>query len=333
MFDSSLAFVLDPEAASPQPPAPVTSDALLLDHYSRSVVDVVDAVGVSVLRVDVKRRDGSPGGSGSGVIVSPDGLAITNSHVVQGSRRADVTLLDGRVLPARVLGDDPDTDLAVLRIESDVHLPVARLGDSKALRRGQIAIAIGNPLGFDATVTAGIVSALGRTLRSKSGRSIEDVVQTDAALNPGNSGGPLVSSSGEVIGINTAIIAGAQNICFAVASNTAVFVLGEILRHGRVRRGSIGLGAATTSLPRRVALRLGLGQSSGAAVTAVEPKGPADEAGLLTGDIIVALDGKPVTGADDLVRHLDATTIGRALPLDLLRRAEPRRFWLSPRER
>ncbi len=159
------------------------------------------------------------------------------------------------------------------------------------------------------------------------------MVQTDAALNPGNSGGPLVSSAGEVIGINTAIIAGAQNICFAVASNTAVFVLGEILRHGRVRRGSIGLGAGTTSLPRRVALRLGLAQSSGATVTAVEPKGPADEAGLLTGDIIVALDGKPVTGADDLVRLLDATTIGRAVPLDILRRADPRRFWVSPRER
>ncbi len=183
---------------------------------------------------------------------------------------------------------------------------MARLGDSKALRRGQIAIAIGNPLGFDATVTAGVVSALGRSLRSKSGRLIEDVVQTDAALNPGNSGGPLVSSAGEVIGINTAIIAGAQNICFAVASNTAVFVLGEILRHGRVRRGSIGLGAGTTSLPRRVALRLGLAQSTGATVTAVEPKGAADEAGLLTGDVVVALDGKPVTGADDLVRLLDA---------------------------
>ena len=333
MFDSSLVFILDPDAGSAQPAPPAASDAVLLDGYSRTVVDVVDDVGPSVLRIDVKRRDGSPGGSGSGVIVSPDGLAITNSHVVQGSRRADVTLLDGRVLPARVLGDDPDTDLAVLRIESDAHLPVARLGDSKALRRGQMAIAIGNPLGFDATVTAGVVSALGRSLRSKSGRLIEDVVQTDAALNPGNSGGPLVSSAGEVIGINTAIIAGAQNICFAVASNTAVFVLGEILRHGRVRRGSIGLGAGTTSLPRRVALRLGLAQSSGATVTAVEPKGPADEAGLLTGDVVVALDGKPVTGADDLVRLLDAATIGRAVPLDILRRADQRRFWVSPRER
>ena len=336
MFDHSFSLVLDPErddGSRASSDAPVRGDAALLDSYSRTVVDVVDAVGPSVIRIDVRRGDGSRGGSGSGVIVSPDGLAITNSHVVQGSRRADVTLLDGRVFDARVLGDDPDTDLAILRLESDAALPAARLGDSKSLRRGQIAIAIGNPLGFDATVTAGVVSALGRSLRSKSGRLIEDVIQTDAALNPGNSGGPLVSSAGEVIGINTAIIMGAQGICFAVASNTATFALTEILRHGRVRRGSIGIGAGTTSLPRRVALRLGLEQKTGATVTAVDPKSPADEAGMLTGDIVLAVDGKPITGADDIVRALDADTIGRTVPLDVLRRAEPRRFWVSPRER
>ncbi len=336
MFDPSPAFILDFGDSPVVPPSGAATpgpDAALLDSYSQAVVDIVDSVGPSVVRIDVRRGDGSRGGSGSGVIVSPDGLAITNSHVVQGSRRADVTLLDGRVLDARVLGDDPDTDLAVLRLENDAALPAARLGNSKALRRGQMAIAIGNPLGFDATVTAGVVSALGRSLRSKSGRLIEDVIQTDAALNPGNSGGPLVSSMGEVVGINTAIIMGAQGICFAVASNTAAYALSEILRHGRVRRGSIGIGAGTTSLPRRVALRLGLEQRMGATVTTIEPKSPADEAGMLTGDIVLAVDGKVVTGADDIVRALDADTIGRSVPLDVLRRAEPRRFWVNPRER
>ena len=229
------------------------SDAEALDAYSRAVSDVVDRVGPSVVRIDIK-RNGANGGSGSGVIVSPDGLVLTNSHVVQGARGAEVTTLEGRQLHARVLGDDPDCDLALLRIDDSVTLPAAKLGDSSKLRRGQIAIAIGNPLGFDATVTAGVVSALGRSLRSKSGRMIEDVVQTDAALNPGNSGGPLVSSAGEVIGINTAIIMGAQGICFAVASNTANFVLGEIARHGRVRRAYIGLGGGTVPIPRRIAL-------------------------------------------------------------------------------
>lgn len=324
---------LGESSAEPATRFDARDDAALLDAYSEAVTSFFDRVGASVVRIDVRRGDGSRGGSGSGVILSPDGLTITNSHVVQGSRRADVTLLDGRVLPARVLGDDPDTDIAVLRIESEAPLPAARLGDSKRLRRGQMAIAIGNPLGFDATVTAGVVSALGRSLRSKSGRLIEDVVQTDAALNPGNSGGPLVSSSGDVIGINTAIIMGAQGICFAVASNTVIFVLGQILRHGRVRRGFIGIGAGTTALPRRIALRLGLEQKTGATVTAVEPGSPADQSGLLTGDLIVALDGKPVTGADDIVRLLDADSIGRTVPLDLLRRSDARRIWVSPLER
>ena len=208
------------------------------------------------------------------MIVSPDGLALTNSHVVQGARSVALTTLEGREFQARVLGDDPDTDLALLRVDDRVTLPAARLGDSAKLKRGQIAIAIGNPLGFDATVTAGVVSALGRSLQSRTGRMIEDVVQTDAALNPGNSGGPLVSSAGEVIGINTAIIMGAQGICFAVASNTANFVAGEIARHGRVRRAYIGVSAASTEIPRRIALRLGLDQATGARLTAIDQPDP-----------------------------------------------------------
>ncbi len=201
------------------------------------------------------------------------------------------------------------------------------------MRRGQIAIAIGNPLGFDATVTAGVVSALGRSLRSKSGRMIEDVVQTDAALNPGNSGGPLVSSAGEVIGVNTAIIMGAQGICFAVASNTANFVLGEIARHGRVRRAFIGLGGGTAPIPRRIALRLGLEQAMGARILSIEPSGPADHAGLLTGDMIIALDGRRVNGVEDLLRLLDADKINRTVSVDILRRSERQRIWIGPTER
>ncbi len=285
-----------------------------------------------MVRVDIK-RNGANAGSGSGVIVSPDGFILTNSHVVQGARGAEVATLEGRQLHARVLGDDPDTDLALLRIDDGVTLPAAKLGDSSNLKRGQIAIAIGNPLGFDASVTAGVVSALGRSLRAKSGRMIEDVIQTDAALNPGNSGGPLVSSRGEVIGINTAIIMGAQGICFAVASNTANFVLGEIARHGRVRRAYIGIGAGTVPIPRRIALRLGLDQENGARVLQVEQGSPADQAGLLSGDLIVALDGKRVNGVEDLLRLLDADKISRTVSIEVLRRSETLRFWIGPTER
>jgi len=307
-------------------------DEEALDAYSRVVTDVIDHVGPSVVRIDV-RRGGRSAGSGSGVIISPDGLALTNSHVVQGARSVALTTLEGRELQARVLGDDPDTDLALLRVDESVTLPSARLGDSAKLRRGQIAIAIGNPLGFDATVTAGVVSALGRTLQSRSGRMIEDVVQTDAALNPGNSGGPLVSSAGEVIGINTAIIMGAQGICFAVASNTANFVAGEIARHGRVRRAYIGVGAATTPIARRIAVRLALEQASGARLLSVDQSGPAAHAGLLTGDLVIALDGKPVTSVADLIRALDADKINRTVSVDFLRRSEQLRLWIGPHDR
>ncbi len=312
---------------------PAVDDHMLLDAYSSTVTKVVERVGPSVVRLDIRDKDRRPMGTGSGVLISPDGLLLTNSHVVQGAKRAAVTTLDGRHLSGRVLGDDPDTDLALVRIEEDVALPAARLGNSKALKRGEIAVAIGNPLGFDASVTAGIVSALGRSLRARSGRLIEDVIQTDAALNPGNSGGPLVSSRGEVVGINTAIVAGAPGLCFAVASNTAAFVVGEILRHGRVRRAYLGIGVDTIALPRRIALRLDLAQTTGAVITSIERDGPADHAGLLTGDILLAIAGEPVTGADDLVRLLDAEKIDRVVPIDVLRRSEQRRFHASLRER
>jgi S1-C subfamily serine protease len=337
MLDTSslpeVLYALNDDSASGGAGRPSASgDDEALDVYSRTVADVVDRVGPAVVRIDV-RHGGKSAGSGSGVIISPDGLALTNSHVVQGARSVALTTLEGRELQARVLGDDPDTDLALLRVDESVTLPAARLGDSGQLRRGQIAIAIGNPLGFDATVTAGVVSALGRSLQSRTGRMIEDVVQTDAALNPGNSGGPLVSSRGEVIGINTAIIMGAQGICFAVASNTANFVAGEIARHGRVRRAYIGVGAATTPIPRRIALRLGLNQASGARLISLAQSGPAAEAGLLTGDLVVGLDGKPVTSVADLIRSLDADKINRTVSIDFLRRSELLRLWVGPQDR
>ncbi len=332
MFNNAVSLALDSDSAPQGPGATSSPDSDALDAYSRIVTDVVEQVGPSVVRIDVSRA-GRNAGSGSGVIVSSDGLALTNSHVVQGARVVSLITLEGREMKARVLGDDPDTDLALLRVEADVSLPAARLGDSSKLKRGQIAIAIGNPLGFDATITAGVISALGRSLKSRTGRMIEDVVQTDAALNPGNSGGPLVSSAGEVVGINTAVIMGAQGICFAVASNTANFIAGEIARHGRVRRAYIGVSAATTEIPRRIALRLGIGQPSGARLIAVDQAGPAAQAGLLSGDIVLAMGARRVTSVSELVRALDANSIGRTVSVDVLRRSEEKRVWIGPVER
>ncbi len=338
-----LTFILDEEErAEVRPPAAeaAATDAQILDAYSRAVISAVDKVGPAVVHIQVEgpglaaQRRGAPArGSGSGVVVAPDGLILTNSHVVHGAGAIAVLTQDGRRLPARPLGDDPDTDLALIRVDAAVTLPAAALGDSRALRVGQLVVAIGNPLGFECTVTAGVVSGLARSLRARAGRLIDDVIQTDAALNPGNSGGPLVTSGGEVVGVNTAVILGAQGICFAVASNTARYVLGHLIRHGRVRRSVIGIAGQQTAIPRRLARFHNLGQESGVRVAGVEAGGPAARAGIEIGDILIAIDGKAAGGVDDLVRLLTEDQVGRATELLLLRGAELKRLVVFPAER
>jgi S1-C subfamily serine protease len=321
----------------PQTAAPVpANDGMLLDAYSNAVIDVTERVGPAVVRVETGSGASNArerGGLGSGIVISPDGLVLTNSHVVGASKQISLRDNEGIVTDARVLGVDPDTDLALLRADGARDLRYARLGNSKSLRRGQLVVAIGNPLGFESTVTAGVVSALGRSIRSVSGRTIEDVIQTDAALNPGNSGGPLVSSAAEVIGINTAIISGAQGICFAVASNTAQFVLSEIIRHGYVRRAYIGVSGQTAPIPRRHALVAGVDNRMGALLAQIEPDGPAAQAGLLPGDVVIRLDGVEVNGVDDLIRVLDRDRIDRTLGMDLLRMGRLRAVEIHPIER
>ena len=315
MFDEFHDAALGADAGAENPTVhapPRPSDEALLDAYSRAVTHVVDEVGDAVVRVDVRDAKRQRGGSGSGVAVASDGLILTNSHVVSGQHRVELALTDGRRLSGRVIGDDPDTDLALVRTEEPAWLASARLGDSKALRRGQLVVAIGNPLGFESTVTAGVVSAFGRSMRSATGRLIDDIIQTDAALNPGNSGGPLVSSAGEVVGINTAVILGAQGICFAVASNTASYVLGELVRHGRVRRGFLGLSVDQVGIGRRMQLAHGLEQERCVAIASLSPNGAAEAAGLLRGDRILSLDGVKVTGAT--ISCASSTRIGSGAP-------------------
>jgi S1-C subfamily serine protease len=327
-------FDENPPSQTAQPGA--ADDQALLDAYSNAVIGVTERVGPAVVRVETSSAGQDArgrGGIGSGIVISPDGLVLTNSHVVGSSKQIRLRDIEGIVTDARVLGVDPDTDLALLRADGVRDLHYASLGDSKTLRRGQLVVAIGNPLGFESTVTAGVVSALGRSIRSVSGRTIEDVIQTDAALNPGNSGGPLVSSAAEVIGINTAIISGAQGICFAVASNTAQFVLSEIIRHGYVRRAHIGVSGQTVPVPRRHAVVAGVDNKMGALLAQIEPDGPAERAGLLPGDVVIKLDGIDVNGVDDLIRVLDRDRIGRALAMDVLRMGRLRAIDIHPIER
>ena len=298
----------------------------LWDAYSRAVIGAVDRVGPAVVSVENHRgrpraRSDAPRGSGSGFLFADGGYVLTNSHVIRRARGIGVTLQDGRRAQAELVGDDPDTDVAVLRVDVP-DVPVAALGDSARLRVGQLVIAIGNPFGFQRTVTAGVVSALGRTLRSVGGRLVEDVIQTDAALNPGNSGGPLVDSRGLVVGVNTAVILPAQGLCFAVAANTVRAVAEQLVRHGRVRRGRIGVSGQNVTLFRAAARRHGIDRETGVLVLAVQERSPADRADVLPGDVIVALDGRPVAGVDDLHRILIAEQIGVAMTIALLRGME-----------
>jgi S1-C subfamily serine protease len=300
------------------PPGP-TDDALL-DAYSQAVAGAAERVGPAVAHLAVEQRGRSRHGSGSAFAFTPDGLLVTNSHVVHSARSVRASFADGSTYEADVIGDDPDTDIAVIRVGA-AGLPTAALGSSRRLRVGQLAIAIGNPYGFQHTVTAGVVSALGRSLRAENGRLIDDVVQTDAALNPGNSGGPLVDSRGEVIGVNTAIIPMAQGICFATAIDTAKWVVTQLLQHGRVRRGYLGFAGANVPLGRRTVRHHDLPNDHAVRVESLEPGGPAERAGLEAGDLIVAYDGAPVGGIDDLHRLLTAERIGTSTKVAVLRRS------------
>jgi S1-C subfamily serine protease len=318
---------------------PAHEDSALLDAYSRAVVVAAEKVSPSVAKIEVtqtagRARNGEPRerqGGGSGFVFTPDGLVLTNSHVVHGATRIALSLPDGRHFPAHLIGDDPATDLAVIRIDAP-NLTAVPLGDSQKLRVGQLAIAIGNPYGFQYTVTAGVVSALGRSLRSYSGRLIEDVIQTDASLNPGNSGGPLVSSDGQVIGVNTATIMGAQGLCFAIGINTAKFVATRLLQQGRIRRAYIGVEAQNAPLHRRIVRFYDLPKETGAIVLAAENGSPAQRAGLREGDVIVTFGDQPIAGVDDLHRLLTDARVGAKTSVSIIRRTERLDLAIVPQE-
>ena len=334
--------------------AAVPDDIVLFDAYSQAVIRAARLVGPSVVNIEVRRRaaragrprerrHGAPGGapddatsrdpqyagSGSGFLITADGFILTNSHVAHGADAIDVTLSDGRLVPAQLTGSDPETDLAVVRIDGDDLLP-ARLGDSRRLQVGQLVVAIGNPYGFQATVTAGVVSALGRSLRSETGHLIDNLVQTDAALNPGNSGGPLVTAAGEVVGVNTAIIAPAQGICFAIAIGTAFYVAGKLIKDGHITRGRIGVAGQTTPIRRRLVRYFDLPIETGVTVAGVEPGSPAKRAGLLPGDLVVAAEGEPVPDVDTLHRLLTEATIGQPVTLGVIRLTQRREIVVTP---
>jgi S1-C subfamily serine protease len=318
------------------------SEEAFLDAYSQTVMGVAEKVSPSVVNIEIRRqrnerrsgRERAPQearGSGSGFVFTPDGFILTNSHVAHGAAAIEVTLADGRKYDAQPVGDDPDTDLAVIRITAP-NLALAALGESQKIKVGQLVVAIGNPYGFQSTVTAGVVSALGRSLRSSSGRLMDDVIQTDAALNPGNSGGPLVNSHGEVIGVNTAMILPAQGICFAIAIDTAKFVAGRLIRDGRISRSFIGLAGQNVPLPRRFVRFYNLAVESGVLVVSLEPDSPARRARLSEGDLIIGFAGRPVAGIDDLHKLLTEEWIGQGAPLEVIRRTERLTLHIVPEE-
>src|SRR5215472_8058488 len=313
----------------PAPPPESPDESEVFDAYSKAVIRAADAISPVVVNIEVRPHASAlqepsrahPHATGSGFIFTPDGYILTNSHVVHGAGRVDVTVSDGRRMRADLIGDDPETDLAVLRISAG-DLTAAPLGDSNRIRVGQLVIAIGNPYGFQCTVTAGVISALGRSLRARSGRLIDNILQTDAALNPGNSGGPLVSSRAEVIGVNTATIMPAQGLCFAIAINTAKFVAGRLIRDGRIVRGYIGMAGQNVQLPRRLVHFHKVAVPSGVMIVSLEPNSPAERAGLKAGDVIVRLGGKPVANIDDLQRLLSSECVGVGLEIEVVRATE-----------
>jgi len=317
--------------------APPRDDGVLLDEYSRTIVSAADRVGPAVVNIDIKQRLDSRrgprevGGSGSGFVIAPDGFILTNSHVVHDANQIAVSLPDGREYPAQLVGDDPDTDLAVIRIDAP-HLAHVRLADSESLRVGQVVIAIGNPLGFQASVTAGVISALGRSMHAQSGRLIDNIIQTDAALNPGNSGGPLVNSAGEVIGVNTAMIRPAQGICFAIASNTAKFVAGWLIRDGKIRRSYIGVAGQNVPLHRRIVRFYNLPLETGVLVVSVEKDSPAQRAGLREGDLIIAFNEQPIGSIHELHKMLMGEQIGVEATLLVIRHTEKLVLAITPAE-
>ena len=339
-MNAAPVLVSDETVVPPQtaPRSPTPREDELLDAYSRAVTGAAERVGPAVVSVEVRHkveRRGRPArevpGKGSGFVFTPDGFVLTNSHVVHDATRIEVAFADGRPVAAELVGDDPDTDLAVIRVPP-VSLTVADFGDSAALRVGQLVIAIGNPLGFQSTVTAGVVSALGRSFRSVGGRLIDDVIQTDAALNPGNSGGPLVDARGRVVGVNTAVILPAQGICFAVGINTAKVVTGQLIRHGKIRRGRIGVAGQNVPLLRLAQRALGTDTKSGVLVTGVEPDSPAVRAGVKAGDMVIGFDGQTVSGIDDLHRLLVTERIGARTTITVLRNADRLELPIVPEE-
>jgi len=326
-----------PGAVETRAAAPVPPDSKLPDEYSRNVVGAVERVAPAVVNIDIKSRVAGRrgpreiGGSGSGFIITPDGFILTNSHVVHGADQIRINLQDGREYFAQLIGDDPDTDLAVIRIDAP-QLVHVRLANSEALRVGQIVIAIGNPLGFQASVTAGVISALGRSMHAQSGRLIDNIIQTDAALNPGNSGGPLVNSAGEVIGVNTAMIRPAQGICFAIASNTAKFVAGWLIKEGKIRRSYIGVAGQNVPIHRRIVRFYNLPYETAVLVASVEKESPAAKAGLREGDLLVAFNGKPIASIYDLHKMLMGDQIGIVANLVIIRHTDRLEVPIVPAE-